>query len=97
MDASAHPATWRLQHVAVENLGHKIEAFPVEKMDEKVVLPFGGGMEKTFAELSLMNYWNTVYHEDQINLLLQAVFEWHLPELEKHIFEAQKRDLGATE
>jgi hypothetical protein len=56
-------------HTAIEDLGRLIEEFPAEKLDEKIVLPFGGGMEKSFAELALMNYWNMVYHEGQINYI----------------------------
>lgn len=56
-------------HTAVEDLGRAIEAFPAEKLDEKIILPFGTGIEKSFAELAMMNYWNMVYHEGQVNYI----------------------------
>ena len=46
-----------------------IEAFPEEKWEEKVTLPFGGGMEMSFAEVALLNYWNMTYHEGQVNYI----------------------------
>ena len=52
-----------------ERYTRAIEAFPTEKLGDKLMLPFGGGMEKSFAELGLMSYWNAVYHEGQINYI----------------------------
>ena len=52
-----------------EEFARAIEALPADKHQEKVTLPFGGGMEKTLAEFALMAYWNTVYHEGQVNYI----------------------------
>jgi hypothetical protein len=52
-----------------DRLVKAIEAFPTEKLDDRVTLPFGGGMEKSFAEVALMCYWNMTYHEGQINYI----------------------------
>jgi hypothetical protein len=54
---------------AGEEYAQAIEALPEEKLTHVVTLPFGGGMKKTLAEFALLNYWNTVYHEGQINYI----------------------------
>lgn len=54
---------------AGEDFAQSLEAFPSDKLEERVVLPFGGGLERTFVELALMCYWNTVYHEGQVNYI----------------------------
>lgn len=54
---------------AADQCARAIETFPDDKMDHKITLPFGGGMEKSFAEIPLMVYWNTVYHEGQVNYI----------------------------
>ena len=54
---------------ATNEFARAIEALPADKHQEKVTLPFGGGMEKTLAEFALMAYWNTVYHEGQVNYI----------------------------
>ncbi len=54
---------------ATDECARAIEALPAEKLDVKVTLPFGGGMEKTLAEFALMLYWNSVYHEGQVNYI----------------------------
>jgi uncharacterized damage-inducible protein DinB len=54
---------------ATDEFARAIEALPAEKQQNKVTLPFGGGMEKTLVEVALMNYWNTVYHEGQVNYI----------------------------
>ncbi len=46
-----------------------VEAASTERLSKTVVLPFGGGMEKSIAETVLMAYWNTVYHEGQVNYI----------------------------
>lgn len=58
-----------LFRTATEALAAAIEAFPPDRLTHKVTLPFGGGMEKSFGELALMVYWNTVYHEGQVNYI----------------------------
>jgi hypothetical protein len=55
---------------ATERFATAIEAFPTEKLNDKVTLPFGpNGMEKSFGEVAMMAYWNTVYHEGQVNYI----------------------------
>ena len=54
---------------AFEELAQSIEAFPDEKMGDKIILPIGGGLERSFAEVAMMTHWNTVYHEGQINYI----------------------------
>ncbi|MBC8142301.1 MAG: hypothetical protein H7Y38_12765 [Armatimonadetes bacterium] len=46
-----------------------VEAAPNERLATVVMLPFGGGMNKSIAEVILMTYWNTVYHEGQVNYI----------------------------
>ena len=46
-----------------------VEAFPPEHLDDKVTLPFGGGMEMTFADMMLLAHWNTVYHVGQVTYI----------------------------
>ena len=54
---------------ASEEFAKAIEALPQEKLETVVTLPFGGGMDKTLAEFVMLVYWNTVYHEGQINYI----------------------------
>ena len=72
----------------MEKMAIAIESFPGSKWEETVILPFGAGIEKSFAELPLMVYWNAVYHEGQINLLQQMV-EWDLPNLESQLLVSE--------
>jgi hypothetical protein len=44
-----------------------IADFPESKLDEEVVLPFGGGMTMSMADVLGLPYWNMVYHLGQIN------------------------------
>jgi hypothetical protein len=43
-----------------------IEALPNELLGDKLILPFGEGMEMTLAEVQFAAYWNMVYHVGQI-------------------------------
>jgi len=54
---------------ATAEFAKAIENFPADKLGNKVMLPFGGGMEKSFGEVAMMAYWNTVYHEGQVNYI----------------------------
>ncbi|MBC8135597.1 MAG: hypothetical protein H8F28_06915 [Fibrella sp.] len=54
---------------AADLLGIAVEAAPTDRLAKIVSLPFGPGMEKTIAEVVLMAYWNTVYHEGQVNYI----------------------------
>ena len=46
-----------------------VRGFPEDKLSETIVLPFGPGMTKTFAQMFEMPNWNMAYHEGQINYI----------------------------
>lgn len=48
-------------------LCHAISEFPDEDLEREVKLPFGGGVQMTFAEVLGLHYWNLIYHLGQIN------------------------------
>jgi len=50
-------------------LATAVEVASDERLATVVTLPFGGGMDKTIAEVIMMAYWNTVYHEGQVNYI----------------------------
>jgi hypothetical protein len=54
---------------AADLLAIAIDAAPVDRLAKVVHLPFGGGVDKTIAEVVLLAYWNTVYHEGQVNYI----------------------------
>ena len=56
-----------------ERFAQRIETATPDQLQQRVTLPFGGGMEKSLAEVALMNYWNTVYHEGQVNYIQTLV------------------------
>lgn len=60
-----------LKHLAdaADLLGIAVEAAPTDRLAKVVTLPFGPGMDKTIAEVVMMCYWNTVYHEGQVNYI----------------------------
>jgi len=60
----------------IDTLAAAIEAFPPEHLDDTLTLPFLGGMEKSFAELMLLTYWNMVFHEGQI-CFIQTLYGDH--------------------
>jgi len=41
--------------------------FPLDRLDDEVVLPFGGGIAMTMADVIALPYWNMIYHLGQIN------------------------------
>lgn len=51
-----------------ENLVKAIEAFPAESLEEPVQLPWEQ-TPNTFAAIMFTNYWNSTYHEGQINFI----------------------------
>lgn len=57
-----------------ERLARAIASFPPERLEEKITLPLGGGIERSFAEVGAMCHYNTVYHEGQVNYI-QTLFE----------------------
>ncbi len=48
-----------------------ILAFPAEKLDSEIALPWGS---HTLADMVFMPYWNMSYHEGQINYI-QTLYE----------------------
>jgi hypothetical protein len=46
-----------------------IGAFPVEALEDEIVLPFGGGQTITMADAMGLHYWNLTYHLGQINYI----------------------------
>lgn len=44
-----------------------ISAFPDDRLEEEITMPFGGGMTMTMAEILGLHHWNMVYHLGQIN------------------------------
>jgi hypothetical protein len=60
---------------ATQALVAAIQAFPDDKWDATVVLPFGGGITKSFAEVVGMVDWNNTYHEGQVNYIQTLLAE----------------------
>lgn len=55
---------------AKESLGElcsAISAFPDERLEAEITLPFGGGMAMTMADVLSLPSWNMIYHLGQIN------------------------------
>jgi hypothetical protein len=50
-----------------------ISAFPESRLDEEIVMPFGGGSAMTMADVLGLPYWNMVYHLGQINQIQLAL------------------------
>ncbi|MES1228119.1 MAG: hypothetical protein ABUL72_05565, partial [Armatimonadota bacterium] len=46
-----------------------IANFPDERLEDDVVLPFGGGIRMTMADCLALHYWNLTYHCGQVNYL----------------------------
>jgi hypothetical protein len=66
-----------LENTAV--LYEAIRAFPTERLDEKIDLPFREGLTVTMAQIANMHNWNTTYHIGQI-AYIQTLYgdkEWH--------------------
>lgn len=56
-------------------LANAIEVSTTERLATVVTLPFGGGVTKTIAEVVMIAYWNTVYHEGQVNYIHTLIAE----------------------
>lgn len=54
-------------------LAQVMRAYPDEDMYKRIVLPFGGGMDMSMADLMMMVYWNLSYHEGQIQFILNML------------------------
>jgi hypothetical protein len=52
---------------STSELCQAIASFPESRFDEEVVLPFGGGITVTMADVLSLPHWNLVYHLGQIN------------------------------
>ena len=50
-------------------LCNHIAEFPNDQLEKEVTLPFGGGMTVTMADVLAIHYWNTVYHQGQVNFI----------------------------
>ncbi len=48
-------------------------AFPDERLDDEIVLPFGPGVAMTMADVLGQHYWNMVYHLGQVNYIQTAL------------------------
>lgn len=46
-----------------------IANFPDERLEEDVMLPFGGGIRMTMADCLALHYWNLTYHCGQVNYI----------------------------
>ncbi|MEZ5163605.1 MAG: hypothetical protein R2688_07600 [Fimbriimonadaceae bacterium] len=51
------------------DLCNLIAEFPDDQLENEVTLPFGGGMTITMADVLSIHYWNTVYHQGQVNFI----------------------------
>lgn len=47
--------------------------FPEDRLDDEVVLPFGGGMTMSMADVVSQHYWNMTYHLGQVNAIQTAL------------------------
>lgn len=56
-----------LARQSTADLCQAISAFPEASLDEEVVMPFGGGITMSMADVLGLPYWNLVYHLGQIN------------------------------
>lgn len=52
---------------ATSDLCARIAAFPDDRLDDELTLPFGGGSVVTMADVLDLHRWNMVYHLGQIN------------------------------
>jgi hypothetical protein len=50
-------------------LCQEISLFPTENLEEELVMPFGGGMRMTMADILMLHHNNMNYHHGQINYL----------------------------
>ncbi len=55
---------------STEALASAIANFPAEKLGDATTDPIHGGKETTWADFAIdLFYWNTVYHEGQVNYI----------------------------
>lgn len=47
--------------------------FPEERLDDEIVLPFGGGITMSMADVLAQHYWNMTYHLGQVNAIQMAL------------------------
>jgi len=62
-----------------EKLCAVIRTFPDEDLGITIHLPFGGGMERSMADVAMFHLWNLTYHLGQINYIqtLYGDYEMH--------------------
>ncbi|MCX6379447.1 MAG: hypothetical protein NT023_08205 [Armatimonadetes bacterium] len=53
---------------ATEELASAIEAFPIDRLGDKIKHPFHEG-EITWADFAMIFYWNDIYHAGQVNYI----------------------------
>ena len=46
-----------------------IATFPDDRLEDDVLLPFGGGIRMTMADCLALHHWNLTYHCGQVNYL----------------------------
>jgi uncharacterized damage-inducible protein DinB len=46
-----------------------VEAFPADAWDSTMVMPFGDGDVRSFAEVAMMHYWHMTYHYAQVSYI----------------------------
>ena len=58
----------RWLHDGTNRLASAVEAFPANRLGDTLTNPFTG-KQTTWAEFADFFYWNTVYHEGQVNYI----------------------------
>lgn len=54
---------------ALPELLDVIRGYPVDQLEDPIMLPFRGGTPSTMARLLAMPAWNTTYHDGQVNFI----------------------------
>ncbi len=54
---------------SLTQLCQAISEVPEERLEDEMVLPFGGGTTMTTADVLMLPYWNMTYHLGQVNQL----------------------------
>ena len=55
-----------------------INEFPDDDLVHTIILPFGGGLVRSMADISLLHYWNTIYHYGQINYIQTLLGDFNM-------------------
>jgi len=54
---------------ALPELLEVIRSFPMDQLENPIMLPFRGGTPSTMARLLAMPAWNSTYHDGQVNFI----------------------------